>query len=68
MNKFSEHEKAGLETSGKESKSKIIEIKKESDENSIVMATPNCIKTEKSTQENVRNEILNPESIVKPQK
>lgn len=32
------------------------------------MATPNCIKTEKSTQENAKNEILNPESMVKAQK
>jgi hypothetical protein len=31
----------------------------------MVMATPNCIKTEKSTQEIVKNETLNPETVVK---
>ena len=68
MNKFGEDEKAGQESSGKVSKTKILEIKKESDDCEKVMATPNHIKTERSTQEIVKCETLNPETVVKPQK
>ena len=66
MNKFGEDEKAGQESSGKVSKTKILEIKKESDDCEKVMATPNHIQTERSTQEIVKCETLNPETVVKP--